>query len=568
MTLEKLIVSAATNQWLRTVRPHGVYKLHGMAFIGDRLITIDSIRGYLLEIDCTNDNTKVINPEQAEEFIDTTGLAIWDKSLWLTRDRSVYFCENVTDTLGSERLHPEHFVTLQYPANSVAVWQSTVYVSCQETGLILVFNRHNGQQITQFYAPGIGLENLTVRQEELWVCDSTEQTVYCMDRATGEVKFSVLTPFASPTGLAFHQDATTGKDILYVVYSNEEPYIRDDPNSSEPYQVTFRDRVLIHPLDFHYDPDQGFALSNGYLLEMSYVEELACLDEVDLENLEWRIALPAETARQHLRSVEAIGMPFTEEIEAGQRIALFKFERLKGHLSGIFGWKALIEVRGIKYQLKPLDVENLPPLPPEFQERYLVDNDHLAMDTEIVRQAAQEASGNETNLLRKILSIRDYVYDKLSYGIQPKIDPPDQVLQRGVGSCGEYVGVLLALLRLNGIACRTVGRYKCPPHPDWQNIPLYPDYNHVWLEFYIPGVGWVPMESNPDDLIERGTYPLRFFMGLAWYHVELGKGIRFESLNLDGVRVHKRQIPIGDLAINHIQFKILGELPAMPEKNN
>lgn len=54
MTLEKLIVSAETNQWLRTVRPHGVYKLHGMAFIGDRLITIDSIRGYLLEIDCTD----------------------------------------------------------------------------------------------------------------------------------------------------------------------------------------------------------------------------------------------------------------------------------------------------------------------------------------------------------------------------------------------------------------------------------------------------------------------------------------------------------------------------------
>ncbi|MBD2547345.1 transglutaminase-like domain-containing protein [Planktothricoides raciborskii] len=564
MTLEKLIVSAETNQWLRTVRPHGVYKLHGMAFIGDRLITIDSIRGYLLEIDCTNDNTKVLNPEQAEEFIDSTGLGIWDKSLWLTRDNSVYFCENVTDTLGSKRLNPQHFVTLAYPANSVAVWQSTVYVSCQRTGLIFVFNRYNGQQITQFYAPGIGVENITVREEELWVCDSTEQTVYCMDRATGEIKFSVLTPFANPTGLAFHRDPTTGKDILYVVYSNEEPYIRDDPNSSDPYQLTFRDRVLIHPLDFYYNPDQGFALSNGYLVEMSYVEELACLDEVHLENLEWRIALPAETDRQHLRSVEAIGMPFTEEIEEGQRIALFKFDHLKGHQSGIFGWKALIEVRGIKYQLKPLDVENLPPLPPEFQERYLVDNDHLAMDTEIVRQAAQEAIGTETNLLRKILSIRDYVYDKLSYGIQPKIDPPDQVLQRGVGSCGEYVGVLLALLRLNGIACRTVGRYKCPPHPDRQNIPLHPDYNHVWLEFYIPGVGWVPMESNPDDLIERGTYPLRFFMGLAWYHVELGKGIRFESLNLDGVRVHKRQIPIGELALNHIQFKILGELPAMP----
>jgi transglutaminase-like putative cysteine protease len=562
MTPEKLMVPGQTNQWIRTIRPHGVYKLHGMAFIDHRLITIDSVRGYLLEIDCTNDNTKVLNSEQAEEFIDTTGLAISENTLWLTRDESVFFCDNLEDCLETQEFKPQHFITLDYPANGIAVCKSTVYVSCQKTGYILVFNRYNGQQITQFYAPGIGVESLTVRDEDLWISDAIEQTVYCMDRATGELKFSVLTPFAHPTGLAFYQDIETEKEILYVVYSNEEPYIRDDPNSSDPYQVTFRDRVLIHPLDFHYNPEDGFALSNGYLLEMSYVEELACLDAIDLKNLEWRIALPAETDRQHLRSVEAIGMPFTEEIEDGQRIAVFKFDHLKGHQSGIFGWKAVIEVRGIKYQLKPMDVENLDPLPPEFKDRYLVDNDRLAMDTEIVREAAQEAIGTETNLLRKILSIRDYVYDKLSYGIRPKIDPPDEVLRRGVGSCGEYVGVLLALLRLNGIACRTVGRYKCPPTPDRQFTPLHPDYNHVWLEFYIPGVGWVPMESNPDDVIERGTYPLRFFMGLAWHHVELGKGIRFESLNLDGVRIHKRQIPIGDLALNHIQFKILGELPA------
>ena len=77
-------------------------------------------------------------------------------------------------------------------------------------------------------------------------------------------------------------------------------------------------------------------------------------------------------------------------------------------------------------------------------------------------QAAKEAAGTETNVLRKMLKIRNYVYDRLSYGIQPRIDTPDVALTRGVGSCGEYVGVLLALSRLNGIACRTIGRYKCP----------------------------------------------------------------------------------------------------------
>jgi len=176
-----------------------------------------------------------------------------------------------------------------------------------------------------------------------------------------------------------------------------------------------------------------------------------------------------------------------------------------------------------------------------------------------VKAAAREAIGTETNILRKMLKIRNYVYDRLSYALTPQIDPPDVVLSRGIGSCGEYVGVLLALARLNGIACRTVGRYKSPPQPDLIGIPLTTLYNHVWLEFYVPGIGWLPMESNPDDVVERGPYPTRFFMGLPWYHVEMSKDIPFERTNY-----RDQGIRIGDLALNHIRFTILSELPPGP----
>jgi transglutaminase-like putative cysteine protease len=210
--------------------------------------------------------------------------------------------------------------------------------------------------------------------------------------------------------------------------------------------------------------------------------------------------------------------------------------------------------------LTPLDVEKLPEMPPEYRERYLLDNDNLTMDQDIVQRSARYAVGSETNLLRQVLSIRDYVYERLEYGIKPHIDTPDIVLDRGKGSCGEYVGVLLALLRLNGIACRTVGRYKCPAKPEQRYVPMEPDYNHVWLEFYIPGWGWVPMESNPDDLYDRGPYPLRFFMGLAWYHIEMIKGDKFETLTSNGEKIPKEIASLGNLAINHVRFRILEEL--------
>lgn len=551
MTDAKPVFPPIHQSW-RTIRPIGAAALHGIAFLKDKLIAIDTVKGHLLQIDPTSDNTTILNSNTVSEFVDVSGLSFWENTLWCTRQNTVYFCQ-------IEDLTLQPFVTLPYPANGVAVWESTIYVTCQKYGYILIFDRNTGRQITKFYAPGVGVENITVRGEELWISDTTEQTVYCLDRATGEIKFSVLTPFDCPTGLAFYSNSQTNQTELYVAYAGEEAYIRDNPNAEPSHELTYRDRTFVHPLHYYYDPAGRYALSNGYLIEMSYVEELSPLDEVYLEQLEWRIALPAQTTRQQVRHIEPIGLPFTEELQDGQRVAVFRFDALNKGERHLFGWKALIEVRGIKYRFTPKDVENIPDLLPEFQSRYLVDDDELAMDTRIVRRAAREAIGSETNLLRKMFNIRNYVYDQLSYGIKPHIDAPDVVLERGVGSCGEYVGVLLALSRLNGIACRTIGRYKCPPYAEQQGLPLQPDFNHVWLEFYVPDFGWLPMESNPDDVVEQGPYPSRFFMGLAWYHVEIGKGIPFEALTSRGLALE--DISIGDLALNHIRFTILEELP-------
>ncbi|MBO3459211.1 transglutaminase [Aetokthonos hydrillicola Thurmond2011] len=537
----------------KTIRPLSAAALGGIAFIKDKVIAIDTVKGHLLEIDPATDNTKIVNIHQVRDFTDVTGLAIWEDTLWVTRGNSIYLCKLAT-------LGLEHFVTLPYSADGIAVWESTVYVTCQKLGGILIFDRNTRKQITKFYAPGLGMENLAVTEETLWVCDALEQTVYCIDRATGEVQFSVLTPFEAPRGIAVHKNTDTGKETLYVAYASEEPYIRDNPNADPNHELTYRDRTFIHPLHYHHNPEQHYALSNGYLIEMSYVEEISPLEEVYLTDVEWLIALPSETDRQKVRHVEPVGLPFTEKIVDGQRVAVFKFDYLTPGERHLFGWKAVLEVRGIKYRLSPRDVEDLPEISPEFQTRYLEDNDDLAMDSDIVLRAAQEAIGTETNLLRKMYNIRNYVYDELSYGIKPHIDTPDIVLERGVGSCGEYVGVLLALSRLNGIPCRTVGRYKCPPYAEYQHIPLQPDFNHVWLEFYIPGFGWLPMESNPDDIGGGGPYPTRFFMGLCWYHIEIGKGIPFEILTSKGQRVTKEEISIGELAINHIRFTILQEL--------
>ncbi|NJL47251.1 MAG: transglutaminase [Leptolyngbyaceae cyanobacterium SM2_5_2] len=533
------------------LQPIGVKALYGLAFHGNGLLAVDPFRGYLLRLDPKTGNSKILNSSRGAAFEQATGIACWQDQIWVAREHSVF-----VTALASIELRL--VVTLPYTADGVAVWENTLYVSCKKAGYIFVFDRDSGERITQFPTPGIGIENISVWGDYLWVCDQVEQTVYCLDRATGELVVKMLTPFPTPTGLAVPPHTTPDQGMLWVSYTNEEPYVRDDPNSEVPYELTFRDRTLIHPLSFRWYREANYCRTTGYLVEMTYVEEIDTLeDAMPLQNVEWRIAFPTSTDRQTVREVEAVGHPFQEDRQNGEQVASFRFDRLDPDERHLFGWKALIEVYGIKYQLTPRQVESAPPLPTEFGPRYLIDDDELAMDSLTIQAAARESVGTETNLLRQVLSIRNYVYDKLSYAVTPAIETPDVVLQRGRGSCGEYVGLLLALMRLNGIACRTVGRYKCPAQADKPGLYLEPDFNHVWIEFYIPGFGWVPMESNPDDIQDGGPYPTRFFMGLPWWHVEMGKGIPFEKL----IRPEgSPEVRLGDLAVNHMRFRILGEL--------
>jgi transglutaminase-like putative cysteine protease len=533
-----------------TIRPIGVYALSGLAADGDRLLAVDILRGYLVSVDPSTNNTSILNPHQIADWIGATGLALGPDKFWFAKEQEVFWCDRQT-------LTPTLFTRLPYPATGVAVWGSTVYVSCQKSGYIHVYAQSTGERVGRFPQPGIGAETLTLSDDMLWVCDRAEQTVYCLDRTTGAIRYSALTPFSDPTGIAFYATTAGQPPTCYVSYADEEPYIRDDPNAEFPYDLTFRDRTFIHPLYIEHNPAEHYTLSNGYLVELSYVEELLPTEAVTLNNVQWRIALPSDTLRQRIRHVEPIGHECTIEEQEGQKVAVFQFDQVQPHQGGLLGWKAIVEMYSLKYFLSPEDIDSSLPLPPELQQRYLVDDDDLAMSTPTIIQAAKEAVGTETNILRKMLKIRNYVYDRLSYGIQPRIDTPDVALARGVGSCGEYVGILLALARLNGIACRTIGRYKCPQHPELRHLPLEPDFNHVWLEFYVPGVGWLPMESNVDDTVDRGPYPERFFMGLSWYHTEIGKGIPFTKMKADDKPEH---ISLGDLAINHIRFRILEEL--------
>ncbi len=202
--------------------------------------------GYLLSIDPQTNNTIVLNRYCVADWLGVTGLSLWQDTFWVAKGQEVFYCDRQT-------LAQTMFTRLAYPVTGIAVDETTVYVSCQKSGYIHLFDRVTGDRTGKFPQPGVGTQTLTIVDDALWVCDRAEQTVYCLDRTTGKIQFSALTPFSSPTGIGFTPGTDADEPTCYIVYADEEPYIRDDPNAKDPYQLTFRDRTFIHPLYIHHN---------------------------------------------------------------------------------------------------------------------------------------------------------------------------------------------------------------------------------------------------------------------------------------------------------------------------
>jgi hypothetical protein len=547
----------------RYIRPLAGREIRGLAWVGDDLLVLDARTGRLTVVDPATDDTTVVNDGMVESFVGAGGLALGEGWVWVTTERGLLRAAwfHPSGDPAAVRLGRPELVLAIEGATAVAVSAGRVHLV---RGRILEVRDATALDtvLATVDLHGIGRKGIASTADALWLCDDLEQTVYCLDPDTLATRFMAVTPLERPTAIAARREPGAAADTLHVAYYENEPYLKDNPWIDPSWEVRYRDRALVHQLRVHHDPGSRRAWSTGHRIQMHYYVDLE--PDADLEPLhdvEWRMSLPIDSPRQRMVAVEPIGLPFERVVDDGQPVAVFTIPRVDAGTRLILGWRATLEVFGIKHLLTARDLADAPALSPEMAARYLVDDEDLDLDSPEIAEATAAALGEETNVLEQARRLRSYVYDRLEYEMG-NADSPIGVLARGTGSCGEHVGTIMALYRRAGLACRVAGRYKCPYHP-WTRGPLYPDFNHVWVDLYLPGYGWVPVESNPDgDVVDIGPYPDRFFLGLPWRHVEVGKDISFEKVtHTEGAR--RRRIGARRLSRNHIRFDVLAEIAPM-----
>lgn len=108
-------------------------------------------------------------------------------------------------------------------------------------------------------------------------------------------------------------------------------------------------------------------------------------------------------------------------------------------------------------------------------------------DPKIVAMADQVAAG-ETNPYRLARRFYDHVIATAHYKLLGKgLLGAKALATTGQGECGDYASLFIALARAKGVPARPVVGY-------WALSGI--DQTHVWAEFYLEGLGWIPVDPT------------------------------------------------------------------------
>ncbi len=564
--------------WIKAYRPFFFEDIADIVDIHDaqdtRVLLSDKDRGLLTEVELISEIETFKKKYDVEDYAHVESICYYDGLIYSVSANRIYFSNYQTQ---KEELTSELLAEIPDCSDltGISVTEKKIYL-VTENKSILSYDRETKEVETLGKSKGIGFDDLCYHEGQLFLVDSKEQTVYVFDLKQREFIYEILTPYENPTGITsvFHQELD--QKVVYVAYSRPSFEVYDTGESEFKLQIDtpVRDN-FIYPLLFQNDANKKAVLSNGFLVEMYYVEKLHAKSEIaekyrTVKDIEWKISLPMNTDRQEVIEIQPLGN-FDMRIETiaaeeNRPVAVFSIPEIDLETERrVFGWKALVKVFGIRYCVDPEDIREISEAELTKYAPYLKNERKLDMESRYVIEAAQEAVENlsdrdQKNVLKKAKAIRDYIYERLTYDMDRYHDGTEQVLRQRKGSCGEYLKVFLSLLRLNHIPARKCGNYKVPVYKmqaGSRNVFLSPDFNHVWLQFYVPDLGWVPLESSADDdAYSFREWAQRYFMSLAWYHIECRIGSYFEDVFEQNTGKPHFLAP-GDLATKDIKFKFL-----------
>ncbi len=121
-------------------------------------------------------------------------------------------------------------------------------------------------------------------------------------------------------------------------------------------------------------------------------------------------------------------------------------------------------------------------------------SNRLMVVNEPIRQLAASVTAGAATPAQKTQAIYRYVIERMRYEKETPGWGNGDTLRAcdvGAGNCTDFHSLFISLARASGIPARFQIGVPVPPKPEGE-IPGY----HCWAEFYLAGVGWVPVDAS------------------------------------------------------------------------
>lgn len=139
---------------------------------------------------------------------------------------------------------------------------------------------------------------------------------------------------------------------------------------------------------------------------------------------------------------------------------------------------------------------------------------YIESDDPQIIALADSLVDSETDSYQIVKAFYDYIVDTAEYELLGQgLNGAKYLLDNGEGECGDYSALFIALCRAKGIPARPVVGY-------WAISGN--DQTHVWAEFFLEGIGWIPVDATIGQQSEEGR--LYYFGNMDNQRVILSKG--------------------------------------------